>query len=324
MGALDDINLLLQKKDDNGFKPVAPWQEGFEEGEDVNGNPTTTEPMARAARKRAGLPVDDNPHDHTGTPAVEKAGTAAGTEEKPQYSIAELIKLSHPYNEERTKEEEERQKKKQKRDAVFAAIGDGLNAFHQAYAYSRGIKPLTENKSQSKAVRDKYDALDKEREAHKAEYLNAYIRGLQMDEAAKRSKAQDEYNAAALEVRKGELQARNDKLALDTFTSTWKKDIAEGTLDVKKRQQEIDELYKLGRISEMARNAASRELQAQAAMLRAQNGGNVGGYEVTETKTDSRGRTTTTTKKRVPTGNGKKTNPMGGNNNNGKKQNPMN
>ena len=182
MGALDDINLLLQKKDDNGFKPVAPWQEGFEEGEDVNGNPTTTEPMARAARKRAGLPVDDNPHDHTGTPAGEKAGTAAGTEEKPQYSIAELIKLSHPYNEERTKEEEEMQKKKQKRDAVFAAIGDGLNAFHQAYAYSRGIKPLTENKSQSKAVRDKYDALDKEREAHKAEYLNAYIRGLQADE----------------------------------------------------------------------------------------------------------------------------------------------
>lgn len=274
-----------------------------------------------ALNQRVGV-VPEDIANHDSGKGMEEVNEVAGTETQPkQLTYEEMIERSHPHKDmEKKKDELER---KRKRDATFAAIGDGLNAFHQAYAYSRGIKPLTENKSQSKEVRDRYDKLFEDYSAKELAYLRDKMNARKMDEAAKRSKAQDEYNAATLEVRKGELQARNDKLALDTFTSTWKKDIAEGTLDVKKRQQEIDELFKLGRISEMARNAASRELQAQAAMLRAQNGGNVGGYEVTETKTDSLGRTTTTTKKRVPTGNGKKSNPMG-DNNNGKKQNPMN
>lgn len=156
MSALEDINFVLQKQDERdrfGYKPVSPWQQEANTESNVS-------------------------------PAGNAAGTTSGSEEeqKPSFSIAEYIKQNHPYSEQNMKKKEEETARKKKRDGVMAAIGDGLNAFHQAYAYSRGIKPLTENKSQSKEVRDRYEALDREREANKAAYLNAYIRGLQADE----------------------------------------------------------------------------------------------------------------------------------------------
>ena len=81
-----------------------------------------------------------------------------------------------------TAEELEAERRKQKRDMTLAAIGNGLNAFHQAYANARGVKPIAENVSLTGKVRDRYEKLKKERDALSREYANGLLRATQMDQ----------------------------------------------------------------------------------------------------------------------------------------------
>lgn len=81
-----------------------------------------------------------------------------------------------------TEEEIAKERRKQKRETVFAAIGDGLAAFNQAYANARGIKPVA-TVGMSGKVRERYEKLKRERDAQSQEYANAYIRARQADDA---------------------------------------------------------------------------------------------------------------------------------------------
>jgi hypothetical protein len=66
--------------------------------------------------------------------------------------------------------EEERKKieKANRRRMLIAGIADAANAFHQAYSYARGVKPMTENKGHSEEVRkrerDDWEWMNKNRE----------------------------------------------------------------------------------------------------------------------------------------------------------------
>lgn len=81
-----------------------------------------------------------------------------------------------------TEEELEKERRKQKREMVLASIGNGFNAFHQAYANARGVKPIAENVSLTGKVRDRYEKLKKERDALSREYANGMLRAAQMDQ----------------------------------------------------------------------------------------------------------------------------------------------
>lgn len=119
-----------------------------------------------------------------GTSAVQPAAKAAEEEAyTPGGFYTKFFMENSPYKAP-TQEEIDAERKKMKRDKVLASIGDAMNAFHQAYSYSRGIKPMTENVSQSAKVRDYYDKIDKERKAEQAQYVNAYLRAMQMDKEA--------------------------------------------------------------------------------------------------------------------------------------------
>ena len=100
-------------------------------------------------------------------------------------TYADMMQQLSPYKPP-TEEEMKQERKRMKREAIFAAIGDGLNAFHQAYAATRGIKPITDNESMTGKLRDRYERLRKERETNQAQYANAYIRAMQMDDEAGR------------------------------------------------------------------------------------------------------------------------------------------
>ena len=97
-------------------------------------------------------------------------------------SYADMMQQLSPYKPP-TEEELAKERRKQKRETVLAAIGDGLNAFHLAYANQRGVKPLTTNASMSGKVRDRYEKWKKERDARTQEYLNAYLRAAKADDA---------------------------------------------------------------------------------------------------------------------------------------------
>jgi len=108
-------------------------------------------------------------------------------------SYVEMMQQLSPYKPP-TEEELAKERRKQKRETVFAAIGDGLNAFHLAYANQRGVKPLTTNVSMSGMVRDRYEKLKKERDARTQEYLNAYLRAAQADQQQENWRDTFKYN----------------------------------------------------------------------------------------------------------------------------------
>ena len=100
-------------------------------------------------------------------------------------TYADMMQQLSPYKPP-TEEEMKQERKRMKREAIFAAIGDGLNAFHQAYAATRGIKPITDNESMTGKLRDRYERLKKEHDTNQAQYANAYIRAMQMDDEVAR------------------------------------------------------------------------------------------------------------------------------------------
>ena len=64
----------------------------------------------------------------------------------------------------RTPEEQEKLEKKRKRDALFAAIGDGVSALSNLYFTTKGSPSADQSKSLSKAIRERDDKEDKEYE----------------------------------------------------------------------------------------------------------------------------------------------------------------
>ena len=199
-----------------------------------------------------------------------------------------------------TKEEREAREKRERREAVLATLADGFAAFHNAYSHARGTQPMqglggNASKLQQRLYKEKQD-----RENRGLKIYDMQQRAKQFEANENWRKSQEGLNKKALEVREGELQARKDRIALDDWTSQWKRDIAQGTLDIKKRQQEIDEAFKQGQISIQARNAASNELKAQADMLRAQKSGNTKVEEVDKDRVyDSMGRVTGTSQRKT-------------------------
>ena len=151
-------------------------------------------------------PVVVNPSPAQSEPAAKRT-----------MSYAEMMQQLSPYKPP-TEEELAKERRKQKRETVLAAIGDGLNAFHLAYANQRGVKPLTTNASMSGMVRDRYEKLKKERDARAQEYLNAYLKAAQADQQQKNwrdklnyQKERDAANDKWREKEAGRQQANLDR-----------------------------------------------------------------------------------------------------------------
>lgn len=78
------------------------------------------------------------------------------------------------------------EEQRMKREATMASIADALNAFHTAYAKSRGIQPITDGTSYTGKLRERYDKLQAERNGLKEKgYLNA-VNAMKLDEDARR------------------------------------------------------------------------------------------------------------------------------------------
>ena len=329
MATIDDI---LNKKDNTGIAGVISNPEDNPSGSRGERTPiNTTQPPVQAQEQTQAVTPPANPSteikvdaEPSGTPkphkpqpnvihddqdnnvhTVTEKPVTEEPEEKQEPQATEFQPLSFYKNfkpEEYAETEDERKarEKKEKREAILATLADGFAAFHNAYAHARGVQPMQNIGGNVSRLRQRLDKEKKEREDKGYKLYDMMQRQKQFEANENWRKSQLEVTREGQEVRKGELQARKDKIALDEFTSEWKRDIAQGTLDVKKRQQEIDEEFKKGRISIEARNAASKELMAQASMIKAQNPGSMAGYVVTEERTDKYGNKVTVRKERKP------------------------
>jgi hypothetical protein len=143
-----------------------------------------------------------------------------------------------------TAEEIEAERRKQKRDMTLAAIGNGLNAFHQAYSNARGVKPVTDNVSLTGKVRDRYDKLKKERDALSREYANGMIRAAQMDQEQsnwrEKLNYQKERDAVAdqRDKRNFDYQKEKDRQEQDNWQKTYDRQSDQWKQEFKQREQQ--------------------------------------------------------------------------------------
>ena len=85
-------------------------------------------------------------------------------------SYTELYKKLNPYTPP-TAEELEKEKKKQKRDQIFAAIGDGISALSNLFFTTQYAPNMyTGKNTMSERTKVRYDKLMKEREGKEKEY----------------------------------------------------------------------------------------------------------------------------------------------------------
>ena len=105
-------------------------------------------------------------------------------EVKPQrVSYEEMFRLLNPYKPP-TQEELEKERKKQRREQIFAAIGDGISALSNLFfttQYAPNMYRPVE--TQSEKTKKRWDKLAAERNANMRAYINGLMRARQADDA---------------------------------------------------------------------------------------------------------------------------------------------
>lgn len=117
------------------------------------------------------------------TPAVAQppeAAPAKAPERKMSY--VEMFQQMSPYKPP-TAEELEKERKKEKRDKVFAAIGDGIAALSNLYFTTKGApNAFDPRNSLSAKARERWDKLNKEREENARYYMQEAMKAKALDD----------------------------------------------------------------------------------------------------------------------------------------------
>lgn len=117
-------------------------------------------------------------------PSVQNTSTDSAQSKRIGY--VEMFKQMEPYRTP-TPEEVEKQRKRQKRDEIFAAIGDGISALSNLYFTSKGApNAYNPQNSMSAKTRERWEKIRNEREANRARYMNGYMKAMQADDEANR------------------------------------------------------------------------------------------------------------------------------------------
>lgn len=115
------------------------------------------------------------PAKQNGTPPTD-GGTPAGGG-----GYEALFRQLNPYTPP-TAEELEKEKKKQRRNEIFAAIGDGVMALSNLFFTTQGAPNMyTGKNTMSERIKIRYDKLMKDRDEKNTAYFNGLIRAKQAD-----------------------------------------------------------------------------------------------------------------------------------------------
>lgn len=121
-------------------------------------------------------------------PPPEQPKTPAKPEKERRMSYVDILKQLNPYQPP-TQEELEKERKKEKRERMFAAIGDGISALSNLYFTTQYAPNMYNHEnSQSDKVRSKWDKLRADRDAQ----MNAYIKNLMAAQQADDENAENE------------------------------------------------------------------------------------------------------------------------------------
>ena len=132
------------------------------------------------APKAAPTTPAETPATATTTPATPADG---GTH---RMSYVEMFQKMSPYKPP-TEEELEKERKREKREKIFAAIGDGISALSNLYFTTQGAPNAFDPKnSLSAKAQERWEKLKKERDENGRYYTAAYMQAMKNDEEGAR------------------------------------------------------------------------------------------------------------------------------------------
>lgn len=119
--------------------------------------------------------------EHSGTKQSQEVQQAVAEGNKPVTTYTDFIDKMKKQE----VEDEAVARKRQRRNAVIAAIGDGLTALSNLYFTTKGAPSMYDpQQSMSAKLQQRYDKINAERRARDREWRSAYIRAQAMDRQA--------------------------------------------------------------------------------------------------------------------------------------------
>ena len=215
----------------------------------------------------------------TKTPVPTAQPTPAGAEapeatQPKKMSYVEMFRQMSPYKPP-TAEELENARKKEKRDKVFAAIGDGIAALSNLYFTTKGApNAFDPRNSLSAKARERWDKLNKEREENARYYMQEAMKAQALDDdrddkdRSYMSKLQNDYRNYLLKLsadnRAAELHDLDKQLRQGKINEqTYKAKKAE--VEAKYAEATQKSVIAKNKASAKASNASANNSNAQAA-----------------------------------------------------------
>jgi hypothetical protein len=158
-----------------------------------------------------------------------------------------------------TEEQKAKREKRERREKLFAAIGDGLSALSNVYFTTKGAPDMSSKRTLTDAVQGKYDKLKAEREADRDKYLN--ILKLKADNFGKLGDMDDAKHARRMALIKSayEYEQKQDENARKNRESDSK--IKKGAAEANKANAETD-LIKVKTVELPKTEKSKRDLNA--------------------------------------------------------------
>lgn len=162
----------------------------------VNDGSAKVQPEQDTTQNQVGATSPESVQKESATPTTQKTMT-----------YEEMFRMSNPYTPP-TPEELEKERKKKKREAIFAAISDGVSALANLYFTSQGaFNSYDPKNSMSAKFQKRWDKIEKEREGKNKEYYQGYMRARMADDEVARDNRNWEYKVG------------RDKLTDDRYTA---------------------------------------------------------------------------------------------------------
>lgn len=208
--------------------PAFDWNTGTMKG---NEQQPITVPYEPGKEPKDAVPVTKKAPLPTAQPTPAGAEAPEATQTK-KMSYVEMFRQMSPYKPP-TAEELENARKKEKRDKVFAAIGDGIAALSNLYFTTKGApNAFDPRNSLSAKARERWDKLNKEREENARYYMQEAMKAQALDDdrddkdRSYMSKLQNDYrnyllklsaNNRAAELHDLDKQLRQGKINEQTY-----------------------------------------------------------------------------------------------------------
>lgn len=176
-------------------------------------------------------------------------------------TMAQIYEKLNGANKPLTDEQLEAQRKKERRDKMFAAIGDGISALSNLFFTTQYAPNMYDGRnSMSERMRARYDKLNKEREAREKEYNAGMYNAMKYDAEMALQKERNRREAA-----KAERDAQLFKLQLDLQN----KKISAADAEAQRKQIEADFAKELGAAKVQTEKSRGKAHEAAASASRA-------------------------------------------------------